>query len=130
VPIKAEGATLLPQAIQAFQLPASSLVPRNYHQQQGAPPMSNPTQVTRSRFELSQDGQTSYLEFETDSQGWLTLWHTEVPEALRGKGIAVELVTTAFQYAKDNNLKVDVVCPLAQHVVRSHPEFQSLVHSR
>ncbi|HEY1501954.1 MAG TPA: GNAT family N-acetyltransferase [Acidobacteriaceae bacterium] len=92
--------------------------------------MPNPTQVTRSRFELSQDGQTSYLEFETDSQGWLTLWHTEVPEPLRGKGIAVELVTTAFQYAKDHKLKVDVVCPLAQHVVRSHPEFQSLVHSR
>jgi predicted GNAT family acetyltransferase len=58
--------------------------------------VNNPTQVTRSRFEITQDGKTSYLEFETDNQGWLTLWHTEVPEQLRGRGLALELVTTAF----------------------------------
>jgi len=50
--------------------------------------MPEPTQVTRSRFEITQDGQTSYLEFETDSQGWMTLWHTEVPESQRHQGIA------------------------------------------
>lgn len=92
--------------------------------------MKNPTQVTRSRFEIEQDNKTSYLEFETDGHGWLTLWHTEVPEELRGRGLAQELVTTAFQYAKDNNLKVDVVCPIAAHIAKTHPEFQSLVHSR
>jgi uncharacterized protein len=92
--------------------------------------VNNPTQVTRSRFEIEQDNQTSYLEFETDSQGWMTIWHTEVAESQRGKGIGLELVTTAFQYAKDHNLKVDVICPLAKHVVETHPEFQSLVHSR
>ena len=92
--------------------------------------MSNPTQVTRSRFEISQDGLISYLEFETDGQGWLTLWHTEVPKTLRGRGLAQELVTTAFQYAKDHNLKVDIVCPVAHHIVLAHPEFQSLLRSR
>jgi uncharacterized protein len=89
--------------------------------------MHNPTQVTRSRFELSQDRQTSYLEFDTDGQGWMTLLHTEVPKELRGRGIAQELVTTAFQYAKDNNLKVDIVCPVATHIVQTHPEFQPLI---
>ncbi|MGA7525272.1 MAG: GNAT family N-acetyltransferase [Acidobacteriaceae bacterium] len=92
--------------------------------------MNQPTKVTRSRFEIAQDGQTSYLEFDTDGQGWLTLLHTEVPEALRRRGIALELVTTAFQYAKDHSLKVDVVCPIAQHILTAHPEFQSLVHKR
>ncbi len=92
--------------------------------------MNNPTPVTRSRFEIEQDNKTSYLEFETDGQGWLTLWHTEVPKELRGRGLAQELVTTAFQYAKDNNLKVDVICPVAHHIVQTHPEFQPLVHSR
>jgi predicted GNAT family acetyltransferase len=92
--------------------------------------MTNPTQVTRSRFEIEQDGKTSYLEFETDGQGWMTIWHTEVPKEHRGRGLAQELVTTAFQYAKDNNLNVDLVCPVAIHVVKTHPEFQALVHSR
>ena len=53
--------------------------------------MPNPTQVTRSRFEIEQNGQTAWLEFDTDGQGWLTLWHTEVPEQLRGRGLAPAL---------------------------------------
>lgn len=92
--------------------------------------MPEPTSVTRSRFELEQGGKTSYLEFETDGHGWMTIWHTEVPKELRGRGLALDLVTTAFQYAKDHNLKVDVVCPVAQHILITHPEFQSLVSSK
>jgi uncharacterized protein len=93
--------------------------------------VNNPTQVTRGRFEIEhQDGPTSYLEFETDGHGWLTLWHTEVAESQRGKGIALELVTTAFQYAQDHSLKVDVMCPVAKHILETHPEFQPLVHAR
>ena len=92
--------------------------------------MNNPTQVTRSRFELAQDNKTSYLEFETDGRGGRTRWHPAAPNQLRGRGLAQELVTTAFQYAKDNNLKVDVICPVAHHIVQTHPEFQPLVHSR
>jgi uncharacterized protein len=92
--------------------------------------MNDPTQVTRSRFEIVQDGETSYLEFETDGHGWMTLWHTEVAKSQRGKGIALELVTTAFQYAKDHSLRVDVICPVALHILETHPEFQSLVRPR
>jgi uncharacterized protein len=92
--------------------------------------VNKPTRVTRSRFEIAQDGKTSYLEFETDDQGWLTLLHTEVAKELRGRGIALELVTTAFQYAKDHGLRVDVICPVAHHLVGTHPEFQALVGKR
>ncbi|HTW46337.1 MAG TPA: GNAT family N-acetyltransferase [Acidobacteriaceae bacterium] len=92
--------------------------------------MSNPTQVTRSRFEIDQDGATSYLEFETDGHGWMTIWHTEVAESQRGKGVALELVTTAFQYAKDHSLRVDVICPVALHILETHPEFQALVRPK
>ncbi len=92
--------------------------------------MNNSTKVTKSRFEIEQDGQVSYLEFETDDHGWMTIWHTEVAESLRGKGIGLELVTTAFQYAKENFLRVDVICPLAKHLVETNPEFKSLLGSR
>ena len=92
--------------------------------------MSDPTRVVRSRFEIEQEGQVSYLEFETDGHGWMTIWHTEVAQGLRGKGIGLELVTTAFQYAKENGLKVDVICPLANHLVEKHPEFKALLGKR
>jgi predicted GNAT family acetyltransferase len=83
--------------------------------------------VTRSRFELQEMGETAYLEFDMDSAGWITLLHTEVPEALRGKGIAGELAKTGLEYARDNQLKVDVVCPLVANYIAKHPEFQPLV---
>jgi predicted GNAT family acetyltransferase len=89
--------------------------------------MSNARSVSRSRFELEESGETAYLEFDLDSAGWITLLHTEVPEPLRGRGIAGTLAKTGLEYARDNNLKVDVVCPLVANYISKHPEFQGLV---
>jgi uncharacterized protein len=85
------------------------------------------SEVSRNRFEYEEEGETAYLEFDVDGQGWITLWHTEVPQKLRGRGIAGILAQTAFEYARDNSLKVDVVCPLAKAYVEKHPEFKGLV---
>ena len=82
---------------------------------------------TMSRFEIEENGQTAYLEFELDGAGWMTLWHTEVPEALRGRGLAAELARAAFDYAKSNHLRVDVICPSALHYLSQHPELKELV---
>lgn len=83
--------------------------------------------VTRSRFEIEEGGQVAYLEFETDSQGWMTIWHTEVPAVLRGQGLATELARTAFEYAKQNDLRVDVICPVAADFLSKHPEYNTSV---
>jgi uncharacterized protein len=82
---------------------------------------------TMSRFELEEEGETAYLEFELDKAGWITLWHTEVPPALRGRGLAGVLAKTALEYARDNNLKVDVICPSVAGYLAKNPEFQGLV---
>ncbi len=86
--------------------------------------MADRTRVTKSRFEFEEDGKTAYLEFETDDRGWLTLLHTEVPLELRGRGIAGTLVRTALQYARDNRLRLDVLCPLAADYLARHPELR------
>jgi len=80
-----------------------------------------------NRFELEENGETAYLEFEVDQTGWITLYHTEVPPALRGRGIAGTLAKTALEYARDHQLKVDVVCPLVANFLSKNPEFQPLV---
>jgi predicted GNAT family acetyltransferase len=92
--------------------------------------MSKASRVTRSRFEFEEEGRTAYLEFETDDRGWLTLLHTEVPPQLRGRGIAGTLVRTAFEYARDNRLRVDVICPLAADYLRRHPEIKESLNSK
>jgi len=80
-----------------------------------------------SRFELEEDGETAYLEFELDKEGWITLWHTQVPGPLRGRGIAGMLARTALEYARDHELKVDVICPLVASYLAKNPEVQGLV---
>jgi uncharacterized protein len=85
---------------------------------------------TMSRFEITEDGQTAWLEFELDGAGWMTIWHTEVPETLRGRGLATELVKSAFDYAKANELRVDVICPIALRYLHEHPELRESLETR
>ena len=85
---------------------------------------------TMSRFEIEEGGETAWLEFEQDAVGWMTIWHTEVPESLRGRGLATELVKSAFDYAKANELRVDVICPIALNYLQQHPELRQSLEFR
>jgi predicted GNAT family acetyltransferase len=76
--------------------------------------------------EIEQNGQIAYLEYSLDGNV-LELTHTEVPEKLRGQGLASSLAETALKWARKDNLKVDIICPLAQEYVTKHPEYSDLV---
>ncbi len=82
--------------------------------------------VTSGRFELEQDGHIAYLQYSL-GDGVLELIHTEVPTQLRGSGIGSELVKGALDYARENHLKVDVVCPFVAAYLKRHPEYSDLV---
>ncbi len=87
-----------------------------------------PQEVTTGRIEIERDGQVAYLEYSL-AGGILGLIHTEVPEKLRGLGLASELAETAFRWARDKHLKVDVVCPSVFEYLAKHPEYKDLVMS-
>ena len=84
----------------------------------------------RGQFEIERDGQTAYLAYEIDGEGWISLLRTQVPEPIRRRGVAGELAKTALEYARDHHLKVDVVCPVVFHYVNKHPEYKPLVGIR
>lgn len=81
---------------------------------------------TTGRFELERDGHVAYLDYSLGA-GVLSLIHTEVPEALRGTGIGSELVQSALEYARENHLRVDVVCPFVAAFIERHAEYADLV---
>jgi predicted GNAT family acetyltransferase len=54
--------------------------------------------------------------------GNLTVYHTEVSEALRGQGVAQKLLNTMVEYARKNNLKVVALCPYVHKQFQRHPE--------
>ncbi len=52
----------------------------------------------------------------------LTVFHTEVDDSLRGKGVAGALVAKMVEYARGNNLKVVPLCPYVLAQFKRHPE--------
>lgn len=53
--------------------------------------------------------------------------HTYVDMSLRGKGIASLLLTNAFNYFRENNIKVKCSCSYAIKWISNHKEYSYLV---
>jgi len=89
-------------------------------------PKPLPQLTTNGRFELERDGHVAYLAYNLAGKV-LQLIHTEVPEALRGQRMASTLAESAFQWAREHQVKVDVICPYVAAYLRKHPEYSDLV---
>jgi len=56
--------------------------------------------------------------------------HTEVSDALRGKGAGLQLVNNAVEYAREKQLKIMPLCPFAKSVFdKKHEEFKDVLRS-
>lgn len=53
--------------------------------------------------------------------------HTEVSDALRGKGAGKQLVMAAVSYARENEMKILPLCPFAQSVFGKMKEIQDVL---
>lgn len=53
--------------------------------------------------------------------------HTEVSDELRGKNIGYQLVHTAVEYARANQIKIVPLCPFARSVFKKKPEFADVL---
>lgn len=52
----------------------------------------------------------------------LTVYHTEVSEKLKGKGVAGQLLSKMVEYARKHQLKVIPLCTYVQAQFKRHPE--------
>ena len=53
--------------------------------------------------------------------------HTEVSDALRGKGAGKQLVNAAVNYAREKNIKILPLCPFAKAIFDKTPEFHEVL---
>lgn len=79
-----------------------------------------------NRFEVNVDGETAVLLYE-QSDNQLTILETLVPEAIEGRGIGSALAKAGLEYARDNNLRVMVICPFVKAYIQRHPEWLDIV---
>ena len=73
-----------------------------------------------SRFEMSVDGQVAFMQYER-RPGMIVLMHTEVPELLRGRGIAGILTKSVLEAAKAEGIRVIAKCPFVRAYLEKHP---------
>lgn len=49
--------------------------------------------------------------------------HTEVSDALRGRGAGLAMVQAAVRWAREAGLAISATCPFAKATLAKHPEF-------
>jgi uncharacterized protein len=81
---------------------------------------------TRSRFEVEIDGHVAELVYERHGDR-LVLVHTEVPDALGGRGLGGKLVTAAVETAEAKGLTIVARCPYAKRWLETHPDVAGRV---
>jgi predicted GNAT family acetyltransferase len=84
--------------------------------------MSDVTNNTaQSRYELLTEGHLSIADYHRQ-ENKLIITHVEVPEALRGQGVAAKLMAGVVADAKAKNLAIVPVCPYAVSYLKKHPQ--------
>jgi len=81
---------------------------------------------TRQRFELDVEGQLAFANYRPTPQA-IIITHTETPRALRGRGIASELVKGALEMIRADGHKVIAGCGFVVDYLSKHPEYRDLV---
>ena len=80
----------------------------------------------QSRFELDAEGQIAFANYRRTPAA-IIITHTETPRALRGRGIASELVKGALELIRADGKKVVAGCSFVADYLREHPEYADLV---
>jgi predicted GNAT family acetyltransferase len=82
--------------------------------------------AAQERFELAINGLRGVLEYRRVGSV-MSILHTEVPEALRGRGLAARLTDAALAQARAAGWTVRPQCAYARVHMRRHPETADLL---
>jgi len=75
----------------------------------------------QGQFEIALGDEKAVLQYRRTETS-ITLVHTEVPPANRGRGLGNQLIRAALDFAHFNQLKVVPVCPFVKAYLQKHPE--------
>jgi predicted GNAT family acetyltransferase len=79
----------------------------------------------QNRFELDVEGSVAFANYRVTPSA-VIITHTETPRALRGGGIASELVRGALELIRADGRKVIAGCGFVVDYLRRNPEFADL----
>jgi len=80
----------------------------------------------RNRFELDVGNELAFANYRLTPSA-VIITHTETPRALRGRGIASELIKGALELIRHDGKKVIAGCGFVVDYLERHPEDADLV---
>ena len=89
-------------------------------------PLSVVHNIAANRFELSVEGWLCRADYRRVA-GLLDVYHTEVPAALEGRGLASRLVSAVFEHARQHQLRIRPSCSYVRVWAKRHPEVADLL---
>jgi len=72
-------------------------------------------------------GAVAEMTYSKAGDGMIIIDHTEVPDAFRGQGIGLKLVTQAVEEARAAGKKIIPLCPFANAQFRRHAEWADVL---
>ena len=79
-----------------------------------------------SQYEVHAEGEVAILTYQRQGKR-ITFYHTGVPPALEGRGIASMLARAALEAARADGLEVVPLCPYVAAYIQRHQEYLPLV---
>ena len=80
-----------------------------------------------SQFETTVDGHVALTAYDLEEPNRIVFTHTDVPEALAGRGIAGEIVKFGLDHAREKKLTVVPQCSYVAAYIKRHPEYRDLL---
>jgi len=84
--------------------------------------------ATAHRFTLSLGAAVAVLDYREHDSRTLEYYHTFVPPAMRGRGVASRLVAHALRYALAQRISVIPTCPFVAAFIRRHTDYAAVLH--
>ncbi len=82
---------------------------------------------SKGRYLYRAEGHEAEMTFSKVGTSQIIIDHTGVPDAFRGQGVGLALVTRAVEDARRNGVKVRPLCPFAAAQFRRHPELSDVL---
>src|SRR5258708_23361813 len=85
--------------------------------------------AAQQRFELRVGEALCMLDYRR-FPGKLVIYHTQVPQPLERRGFAARLTRFALDFARSENLQVELLCPYTEAFIQNNPQFADLLALR
>ena len=93
-----------------------------------APAITREEGETKGRYAAIVDGHEAEMTYSRAGASLIIVDHTDVPDALRGRGVGEALVRRAVEDARGEGRRILPLCPFAKAQIGRHPEWQDVLN--